>query len=117
MNLIQESQDTYDKIKKDCEESVKAKRLIINDVDSNIKLQKEVRLQKLASLNYYKEVLDSTLQDTVSTKESSRASNNKSQVRTLKMAMPSESRIVNITADANQASNHAVSGALALVAP
>jgi len=42
MNLIQESQDTYEKIKIECAESVKAKRLIINDVDANIKLQKEV---------------------------------------------------------------------------
>ena len=43
MNLIQESQQTYEKIAKECEDNIEAKRAIITDVDANIRLLSESR--------------------------------------------------------------------------
>lgn len=39
MNLIQESQQTFEKIAKECHDNIEAKRAIIADVDANCKLQ------------------------------------------------------------------------------
>ena len=59
MNLIQEAQQTYEKIAKECQDTIEAKRAIIADVDANVGLLQESRNQKVDRLAYYKNVLDS----------------------------------------------------------
>ena len=59
MNLIQESQQTFEKIAKECQDRVIAKRAICADVDSNIRLLQLQRNEKGDRLSYYKNVIDS----------------------------------------------------------
>ena len=66
MNLIQESQQTYEKIAKECQDNIEAKRAIITDVDANIRLLADSRNQKVGRLAYYKNVLDSNAQHSAS---------------------------------------------------
>ena len=62
MNLLQESQQTYEKIAKECQDTVEDKRAIILDVDNNVRLLQESRNQKMDRLAYYQNVLDSNSQ-------------------------------------------------------
>lgn len=59
MNLIQESQQTFEKIAKECQERVITKKAICADVDANIRLLKVQRNEKGDRLSFYKNVIDS----------------------------------------------------------
>ena len=60
MNLLQESQQTYEKIEKSCADAIKAKEAIVADVDTNIRLQKAAKQEKLDRLAYYKSMMIDT---------------------------------------------------------
>ena len=70
MNLIQESQSTLEKVVKECQETVHARKMICKDVDANIKLLQDQKKSKLDRLTFYKQVIDSGKDKDVNQRES-----------------------------------------------
>ena len=63
MNLIQEQQQSLEKIEKDSEAKIQAKELLLRDVQANLEHLEEARQIQFDRYIYYKTVMDATLQD------------------------------------------------------
>ena len=62
MNLLQENQQTLEKMEKESQEVVAAKRLKIVELENNIKLLQDSHQGRQDRLTYYKNMLDSNTQ-------------------------------------------------------
>ena len=63
MNLIQEQQQSLEKIEKETEARIDAKKQLISDVTSNLAHLEEAKTLQFERLTYYKNVMDATMQD------------------------------------------------------
>ena len=59
MNLLQENQQTLEKMEKESREVIAARRAKINDIDKNILMLQDSHTSRQDSLSYYKNMLDS----------------------------------------------------------
>lgn len=62
MNLLQENQQTLEKMEKESREVIAARRAKINDIDKNILMLQDSHTSRQDSLSYYKNMLDSNNQ-------------------------------------------------------
>lgn len=62
MNLLQENQQTLEKMEKESRDVIAARRAKINDIDKNILMLQDSHTSRQDSLTYYKNMLDSNNQ-------------------------------------------------------